>query len=265
MFTYSLHLVRRAEDACANAAGRRVVSRSGEKTIEREGIVAHQGRRGRPSPPERGHSTQTTSVAWVPELYPTWPKRKVLSLLAALCSQQRLRRRTTRPRSRKLPACGRRNAKAGSLRPRGFTSSPGTALAELRRLSTVAASHRARLRAAWPTPPCRASRRSQGSCAHSPSPALRVGRTFLAVLGRAVISSSTVSLVDRCNLLATKNSWRPLCRGVFQPSGGMQTRLGLRCLFSTENTKVLNACTETSSMTSTNHKYLPPKRLGVTQ
>ena len=77
--------------------------------------------------------------------------------------------------------------------------------------------------------------------------------------------SSTVSFMDRCNLLAAKNSWRPLCRGVFHPRSGPQTRLGPRCLFSTENAKVLNACTEMSSMTSTNHKRLPPKRLGAIQ
>ncbi len=76
---------------------------------------------------------------------------------------------------------------------------------------------------------------------------------------------STVSFMDRCNLLAAKNSWRPLCRGVFHPRSGPQTRLGPRCLFSTENAKVLNACTEMSSMTSTNHKHLPPKRLGAIQ
>ncbi len=77
--------------------------------------------------------------------------------------------------------------------------------------------------------------------------------------------NSTVSFMDRCNLLAAKNSWRPLCRGVFHPRSGPQTRLGPRCLFSTENAKVLNACTEMSSMTSTNHKRLPPKQLGAIQ
>ncbi len=90
----------------------------------------------------------------------------------------------------------------------------------------------------------------------------------IALYGREVSSFppiSTVSFMDRCNLLAAKNSWRPLCRGIFHPRSGPQTRLGPRCLFSTENAKVLNACTEMSSMTSTNHKHLPPKRLGAIQ
>ncbi len=85
------------------------------------------------------------------------------------------------------------------------------------------------------------------------------------ILSQREFSTSTVSFMDRCNLLAAKNSWRPLCRGVFHPRSGPQTRLGPRCLFSTENAKVLNACTEMSSMTSTNHKHLPPKRLGAIQ